>query len=152
MTVKGGRPNTDRTFALLKGPVGVSLSGAQLSWVPSKDQVGTQFISVTVTDGRSIVYQNWTVTVTKAQKASPGAGLGLIIGLILVVLVAIIAVVVMLVLRSKKRGGKGPRTDPPQGAEEQQQAPLDYETAQGPPQSEQAFLEQQSGYGRQRDP
>jgi len=55
------------TIMLVSGPMPVTFHGKTLTWTPTASEVGAQQFSISVSDGKVSVYQDFTVTV------SPGA-------------------------------------------------------------------------------
>lgn len=59
-------PDTDgpsTTFALVDGPSGVAVLGAQLTWTPEASQVGAHLVTVSVTDSLASDTESFTVVV-----------------------------------------------------------------------------------------
>jgi len=101
----------------LVAPKGANINKTtgKITWVPSKDQVGENTFTVTLTDGRATANRTFKVTVEKETSWFEQSG-ALLLAL-LVVVIAVIAMVVVVVLRRKKgkASGQGPAEGLPEG-------------------------------------
>jgi hypothetical protein len=55
------------SITLVSGPDGISLDAGVLHWVPRVDQVGIYKVKLQVTDGKSSIYQEFSIVVSKAS-------------------------------------------------------------------------------------
>ena len=58
-------PGDQATITLISGPEGMMLGSGVLKWVPRDDQVGTYKVKLQANDGKSGVYQEFMIIVTK---------------------------------------------------------------------------------------
>ena len=95
------------TFRIVSGPAGMLVSAdGNIAWTPTKEEVGSHSVMVSLSDGKNTTATSFTVTVNKPTPAGTGTGgksdnsIGLIAGMLIVGL-AIGAVAVFVALRKK---------------------------------------------------
>jgi hypothetical protein len=95
------------TFRIVSGPAGMIVSAdGNIAWTPTKEEIGSHSVIVSLSDGKNSTSAGFSVTVNKPAPAGTGTGgssdnsLGLIAGM-LVVGLAIGAVAVFVALRKK---------------------------------------------------
>ena len=94
-------------YNLTQRPEGMTISDSGLiSWKPTKDQTGTQTVTVAVSDGKNQTSVTFKIEVKKAQTQSVLGGF--MIPLLLVIVIVVIAVVVLAVMLKKKKKGRSP--------------------------------------------
>lgn len=107
-------PDTTRTVRLTleKGPVGMNLTGRRLTWTPKENQTGPHQVSLSATDGHSMIYQNWTLDIKPAPNngndgdnpPGPSSGMGwLVPGLMAIVVVSIASALAALIVMRRRR-------------------------------------------------
>jgi hypothetical protein len=58
-------PGDQPTISLISGPEGLSLVSGVIHWIPSESQVGIFKVKLQATDGKSAIYQEFSITVSK---------------------------------------------------------------------------------------
>jgi len=109
-------------YSLDSPPAGMTIdsSTGEITWKPSKDQLGDHTMTVKVGDGKDITEATFTVTVEEAIIIEPPVGflgsLLLLMLLIIIIIVVVIVLVVFAVMRKKDKGmppQQGPPVPPP---------------------------------------
>ena len=95
-------------LTLVTGPEGMVLRSGVVSWTPGAGQEGRFNASLSLTDGSSTVYQNWTIFVTSGSGGSsagtPAGGASVYIG-VLVAIIVVATVAGLIVRRRLRRAG-----------------------------------------------
>jgi hypothetical protein len=83
------------TFRIVSGPAGMVVSAdGSLVWTPTKDQIGTHAVTVSLSDGKNTNVTGFTVAVTKPAPGGAGTGgtsdnsMGLMAGILVIGLAA----------------------------------------------------------------
>jgi hypothetical protein len=97
---------TNLTFRLVSGPAGLVISAdGTIAWTPTKDQVGTQTVTVSLSDGKNTTLASFPVTVAKPapvkEKQSTSGDSPVLMAGLLVAGVAIGAVVAYVLTRKR---------------------------------------------------
>jgi hypothetical protein len=100
-------------YSLLKAPSGMTIDPklGVITWTPKEGQVGKAKVSVSVTDGKLTVKQDFNVTVKSNGRIAGIPILYLLVGIGLLLLVIIIVIVAVVISRRRKRAlveGKRP--------------------------------------------
>jgi len=82
----------------------------EILWTPESRNIGTNVVSIKVTDGREVTYQNFTISIVAAEEEPDGGSdqlnqSGMLIPLVLVAFIIVAIVLAALVFQS--RGGRG---------------------------------------------
>jgi len=95
------------SFELLKGPSGLNVdNNGQITWTPTKGDVGDHNIVIRITDGKEPIEVNYTLTVKDKSKGQGGSTReeksGITLMLILIIIIVVLIALVGIMMRSKK--------------------------------------------------
>jgi hypothetical protein len=69
-TASDDDPTDHVTITLVSGPEGMTLVAGMLNWIPRDDQVGIYKVKLQASDGKSAIYQEFSITVSKISSVN----------------------------------------------------------------------------------